>query len=100
MNLINARLLHHACPRAARERPLTRDPVIDVSTSIATHSRVQSSMFRQRRRLPSAKPSLTKPIDQLMFAVDGFAVACVHSDAFTLAPPHQKACCAIQPIDS
>jgi hypothetical protein len=39
---------------------LTRVPVIEVSTSIATHSRVQSStIVRQRSRRPSAKPSGT-----------------------------------------
>jgi hypothetical protein len=51
---------------------LTRVPVSEVSTSIARHSRMQSSTtVRQRSRWPSASPSLTKSIDQLWFAVLG-----------------------------
>jgi hypothetical protein len=43
--------------------------VIEVSTSMAKHSRFQSStMVRQRTRRPSARPSETKSIDQLTLA--------------------------------
>ena len=39
---------------------LTRAPLIEVSTSIATHSRVQSStIVKHRSRRPSASPSET-----------------------------------------
>jgi hypothetical protein len=51
---------------------LTRDPLIEVSTSMATQLRLQSStMFRHRMRRPSARPSETKSIGQLKFAAAG-----------------------------
>jgi hypothetical protein len=51
---------------------LTLEPVSEASTSIARHSRVQSStMFKHRILLPSAKPSDTKSIDQLWLACSG-----------------------------
>ena len=68
-------MIERGRPRRSARRSstaLTRDPVIEVSTSIATHSRVQSStIVRQRSRRPSASPSLTKSIDQLSLATCG-----------------------------
>lgn len=52
---------------------LTRAPVIEVSTSIAAHSRVQpSTIVKRRSRRPSASPPETKSVDQLWFAAEGF----------------------------
>ena len=46
--------------------------MIEVSTSMSKHSRVQSSTrLKQRNRRPSIRPSATKSIDQLTFAAVG-----------------------------
>ena len=84
------------------QRVSTLAPVIDVSISIATHSRVQSStMFKQRSLRPSARPSDTKSVGQLWFASSGFGKGLLldDSDALPLATPHRQARIAIQAVD-
>src|SRR5580704_10823635 len=94
-------------PRVSASRSstaLTRVPVIEVSTSRATHSRVQSSTIaRHRSRRPSANPSDTKSIDQLRLAAVGCGwlwqrLAFKRSYAFTLATPHRKTGFPVQPV--
>ena len=93
-------------PRVSASRSstaCTRKPVMDVSTSMAKHSRVQSStMFRQRRRRPPMSPSATKSIDQLTFAQNRLRqrLTLDNADPLAFAPTYGQSRMPIKAVDA